>query len=676
VTAERLKGKELVDRTIYSVPAQIANTSNNGYDILKKIPQVTVDYQNNITLNGSSNFIIQVDGRQRDKEFLAKLLPSDIENIEIITNPSGKYEGNIDGVINIILKKEARYGINGSVSAQIKPFLKPTDALVGSLDYSMGKITFYVTGTGVIQKLDIGSKNYSSFKTVDSLSNSIGKGKISTAYASINSGFDYFPNAKNMFSLNVNYTPVNQNVKVGSNADLLKNNVVRNTMTSASENDMQSNEFNISLFYKKTFAKSVQELTSEINYYHFTSDNTSDFKNNRYNYDPEYHIGSLDRNEFDDDNRNYIMAKMDYTQPLGLSAKLETGYQFYYQKLDYNFTINHDAMSDNFFRYQELRNSVYAGVTLNLKKFGFQAMLRVENSNINADSVTEPNYSCLLPSANVQYKISASHNIKFTYNRRITRPGIFDMNPYWKIGSSYDVSEGNPDLKPEYRDRLQLTYTWNFGNNYFSPNIYYEYLSNRIGRKYQYIESPIDGSLTTFTKPYNLLTGYEYGGGVTAMLWLLNINARLYKGHFDKYVDQAAIIPARDYFSYAITGTVYVPLTKDKKTVVYSYLSYNGLNMNAQTKTYTKPLYALGAQKQVKDHSFGFFYLFPLSKELDYQKTETSTSYYYSKNITSVDFSWFVEFIYSYKFNKGKNVKKSNRSLNIESDSKKTQIGM
>ncbi len=93
VVGERLKGKEMVDRTVYSIPDAIARSSTNGYEILKKIPQVNVDFQNNITMNGSSNFIIQVDGRQRDKEFLAKLLPSDIESIEIVNNPSGKYEG-------------------------------------------------------------------------------------------------------------------------------------------------------------------------------------------------------------------------------------------------------------------------------------------------------------------------------------------------------------------------------------------------------------------------------------------------------------------------------------------------------------------------------------------------------------------------------------------------------
>src|ERR1035437_1319072 len=187
VVAERLKGKEMVDRTVYAIPAVIAKTSTNGYDILKKIPQVNVDFQNNITLNGSSNFIIQVYGRQRDREYLAKLLPSDIESIEIVSNPSGKYEGNIDGVINIILKKEARYGINGNAGLNVKPFNKPTVQATGSLDYSMGKITFYITGFSYLQKLNINTTNTSNFLMNDSTSNMAG-----TSGLKVTSSFGYF----------------------------------------------------------------------------------------------------------------------------------------------------------------------------------------------------------------------------------------------------------------------------------------------------------------------------------------------------------------------------------------------------------------------------------------------------------------------------------------------------
>ena len=166
VVGERLKGKEMVDRTTYAIPDVVARTATNGYDLLKKIPQVNVDYQNNVTLNGSSNFIIQVDGRQRDKEYLARLLPSDIQSIEIISNPSGKYEGNIDGVISIILKKEARYGINGNVGLNLKPFNKVTSQTTGSIDYSVGKITFYLTALNIYQALDISQTNESRFTAI------------------------------------------------------------------------------------------------------------------------------------------------------------------------------------------------------------------------------------------------------------------------------------------------------------------------------------------------------------------------------------------------------------------------------------------------------------------------------------------------------------------------------
>jgi len=674
VTADRLKGRELVDRTVYAIPSQVAQSSINGYDILKKIPQVNVDFQNNVTLNGSTNFIIQVDGRQRDKEFLAKLLPSDIESIEIISNPSGKYEGNIDGVINIILKKEARYGMNGNIGAYIKPIKKPTTIATASIDYSLGKITFYATGLVFQQNLNIYSTNYTQFKTLDSLSNMIGSGGIKITSTSINSGFDYYMNDKNSLSLNFNYKPISQSVDMVSHADLSKSGSIENTLRSASTENLKSDEYNVSLFYKRDFKKAIQEFTAEITFYSFISDTRNGFSNTRYDYSPVTLLDSYVRDESDYNKRNYVSTKLNYVHPIGLTTKLETGYQFYYQNLHYDFMINNE-ITNNLFKYLEYRNSVYAGITINLKKIGFQTMLRIEDSNIKADSVTSPHYYCLLPSANLQYKFSSSHNIKFTYNRRINRPGIYDMNPYWKISSNYDISQGNPDLKPEYRDRMQVTYTWNFGSNYFSPHLYYELLSDRIGQRYLSIESPIDSNLAIFRKPYNMLTGYEVGGGINAMLWFVNINARIFKGHFKEFASQSSFIPARDYFSYSITGYAYAPLTKDKKTTAFLFLSYNGVTMDAQTKTYNMAIYGFGAQKQIKDHSLGFFYLLPFSRKIDYQKSETNTPVYFAKNTVGFDVSYYIQLMYSYKFNKGKNVKKSNREANIESDSKSVGIG-
>jgi hypothetical protein len=673
VVGERLKGKEMVDRTVYAIPTAISKSSNNGYDILKKIPQVNVDFQNNVTLNGSTNFIIQVDGRQRDREFLAKLLPSDIETIEVVTNPSGKYEGNIDGVINIILKKEARYGMNGNVSLTVKPFGKITSNATGSLDYALGKITFYVTAFTFAQNLNINTTGESRFTTIDSTTNVAGKGGIKVGMSTVNTGFDYYMNDRNNLSFNISYKPIHQDIDMPSETILSKNLNPLSTISASTVNKLKSDESTFSLFYKKTFKKPVEEFTAEANYYIFKSDQRNDFANTRYLYNTDSVLNSYTRAELNLNKRNYFSTKLNYVYPLGMSAKVEVGYQLYEQMMSYDFIIN-NVESTNLFKYEEFRNSVYGGITWNMKKFGFQTILRVENSNINADSVTQHNYSCFLPSANIQYKFSASHNIKFTYNRRINRPGIYDMDPYYKIGQNYEISTGNPNLKPDYRDHLQLTYTWNFGSNYFSPYVYQEYFANRIGTEYKIITSPVSGSLTTMTKPYNLLNGYELGGGVNAMLWFININARIYKGHYNEYTGASVTIPARDYFSYAITSYAFKQLNKKKTTTAFLFLSYNGVNINAQSKTYSIPLYGFGMQQQLKDHSLGIFWLLPLSKNVRFSRTETSFPAFTSRNITGIDISNYIQFTYSYKFNKGKNVKKLNRNVEVESDSKTQAI--
>lgn len=676
VVGEKLKGKESVDRTTYSIPPLIAKSSSNGYELLKRIPQVNVDFQNNVTLNGSSNFIIQVDGRQRDKEFLAKLVPADIESVEVISNPSGKYEGNIDGVINIILKKEARYGLNGNVGFTLKPINKVTYTGTGSIDYSMGKVTFYVTALTGSQSLFINTSDRFTYKNLDSLNSSFGKGRIKVDFPSVNTGFDYYINDKNNLSFNVAYKPIRQDIDLLSQSDLIKSDEIKNILETETNNLTKSDEVTVSLFHKKTFNKPIQELTSEFTYYSFKSHQDNDFRNYMLDVLLQDTISMYTRLEDDENKRDYFSAKINFVQPIGMKTKIESGYQLYTQQMDYDFKINDTALG-NLFEYKELRNSVYTGITVNLKKIGFQAVLRMENTHINSDSVSDPDYITFLPSTNLQYKFSNSHNVKLTYNRRINRPGIYDMNPYQKIGQNYDVSVGNPDLKPEFRDRLQLTYTWNFGSNYFSPNVYYEFLSDKIARKYEITTSPVTGSVTSFTKPYNMLSGNEYGGGLNAMLWFVNINARIYKGHFKEYAENSVtLLPARDYFSWNTTSYAYAPLDKAKKTTAFAFLSYNGVNVNAQSKTYNMAFYGFGAQKQIKDHSIGFVWLLPFSSNVKLSRTETDTRDYHIQNIVGFDVSWYIQVMYSYKFNKGRNVKKIGHKVDVESDSKSKGIGM
>jgi hypothetical protein len=181
--------------------------------------------------------------------------------------------------------------------------------------------------------------------------------------------------------------------------------------------------------------------------------------------------------------------------------------------------------------------------------------------------------------------------------------------------------------------------------------------------------------LTTISKPFNLLSGYESGGGLNAMLWYININARVYKGHYNEYSGLSTFIPAVDYYSYSITSYAFYSFDKKKKTTAYMFLSYNGVNVNAQSKTYSIPFYGFGMQKQIKDHSFGVFWFLPMSTNVNLSRTETTTPVFTSRNIIGFNASNFIQFTYSYKFNKGKNVKKLGRTVDVESDSKSQAIG-
>ncbi|MDF1548941.1 MAG: TonB-dependent receptor [Bacteroidales bacterium] len=676
VVGDKIQGKELVDRTVYNIPPAVAKSSTNGFEILRKIPSVQVDFNNNVTLEGKSNFIIQVDGKQRDKEYLARLLPEDIESVEVITNPSGKYDASIDGVINIKLTKEARVGINGNISGMVRPAKKPSGYVAGGLDYGREKITFYVSGYSFFQGLDNNTTSYSRYMIpakADSIIDSKGTGDFGIVASSVSTGFDYRINDKNTLSLNVSYKPNTMSTELENNGNIYNNNLLTNFQDYTTSNKTNSDETNASLFYKKEFKKPIQELTAEATWYLFNSTNNNDFVSNLYGDNHDIPDTSIFRNEKAINERTYMSAKVDYVHPIGVSMRLETGYQIYYQSLNYDFNSS-DAALSNVYDYSEFRNAAYLGWTWNVKKFGLQATLRAEYSDIKVSDAFRSDYFTLLPSTNIQYKISGSQNIKLNYNRRINRPDIYNLNPFERISPDFNISKGNPFLEPEHRDKVELKYTLNFGKNYFSPAIYYEHISKKISTLNNSVFDPITGREFTISSPENVLTGYETGVGINTMLWFLNINGSVFKGYYNEFNGQSPPIESRDYFSYRVTSYAFAPLFK-KKVNVFAFVSYNGVRVDAQSKTYSTPFYGFGAQMNGKKHSFGFFYFLPFKSDLNISETIIETPAYYSKSINSFDVSYYTQIQYSYKFNKGKSIKKLKRDAEIESDTKGGGIG-
>ncbi len=679
VKGNYVKAKELVDRTVYEILPEIEKTSTNGYDVLKKIPSVQVDFNNNVTLNGKSNFIIQVDGKQRDKEFLARILPGDIESIEVIHNPSGRYEGDIEGVINVILKPEARRGINGNFGMQIKPVDKPTVGAMASIDYGREKVTFYVSGYSFIQQLNISGKDYRRLTLpknqllMDSIIDMSSSGDFSISASSINTGFDYYLNNKNTLSLNYSYKPYTNKINLLNNGDILLNRQLVNEQENETKVDTKSSESNISLFYRKKFKKPIQEFTIESNYYFFHSKDTNSFIQKLLLPEVADPLDLTTRNELTINKRDYLSTRADYIQPIGVSMRLEAGYQFYLQHMEYEFGTKDEPATNNYL-YEELRNAGYVSFYWNLKKFSLQSTLRVENSMININDEIEPGYTTFLPSTNLMYKFNPKHSIKFTYNKRINRPDLYRLNPYEKLNNDQSISTGNPFLEPEDKNKLQLSYSMNIKKINFSPYVYHEIYSDKIDNLTASRLSSTTEKEVIFHSPENVLTGYEQGFGLNASLFSFNVNGSIYKSHFNAFGNDSLRIEAQDNFSYRLTSYVYAPLFKEKMHA-FAFVSYNGKTKSAQTYTYNPLFYGLGGQHTIKNHTWGIFYLLPFSKQIRFQKTITETPTIYSENTQYFDASWFVQLTYSYKFNKGKAIKKSERKSDVESDTKKGGIG-
>ena len=677
VTGEKIKGKELVDRTVYSIPSNISKSSVNGYEVLQKIPSIQVDINNNVTLNGSSNFIIQVDGKVRDKEFLAKLLPSDIESVEVINNPSGKYEGTVDGVINIILKKEARYGINGKIEVGIRTYQKFTGYTSGSLDYGLGKLRLYLTGYSWNQNLGVFSTGYYNYGT--SISNGSGTGTYKLSANTINTGFDYNFNDKNTLNLNLNFKPYINDIHVNNLGTALAINSVTGLLQDStilkypSTNNVTTQEYNLSLFYKKQYQKPIQELTSELRFYRYhstTDNNLSQFFSPPQK--PDSIVYSIPDVEHNIDDRTAYTAKIDYVYPIGISSKIEAGYQLYYQDINYNYSRN---SLDTPFHYTEFRNAGYAGLSGNIKKFGLQAMMRAEYSSIDINSTSANSYLCLLPTANLQYKYTGTQNIKLTYNRRIVRPGVGDLYPFLK-SSALSFTQGNPYLEPEYDDKFQLTYTANIKKNYISPSIYYTLISNKIGQEIQREDFQPSG-FTNVAKSKNILSGYERGIGLNAMFLFFNVNARVYQGHYESYTDStvkpAVRIAYNNYASFSLNSYMYGQIFW--KINGFAFINYNGLSVNAQSRSTSTPFYGFGGQRTFGSHTIKFFYLLPFSKDITMNRTKTSSPGFYSNTSYGFDASYYIQVGYTFQFNKGRTVKKVVHSEESESDIKTQVIG-
>ena len=665
VNGSKVKVTELGDRTVYGIPDGIKKTSTDGLDVLRKVPAVQVDYLNeNITVNGKTNIKIEVDGITRDKDYLKRLHPSQVDKMEVITSPSGKYDADVDAVINIITNPAMKFGLKGMASVMALPISGDTyiGRVNGSLDYGMEKISYYVAANGSLQHFGINTDMNRIAGTSELQRN--GNQMIRGNNQNVNAGIIYDPDELNNLNVNVAF---NNNANNNS-GDALNNNFSNKVLSSAFRTNTNSNSTNngltSSLFYKHKFDKKTQHgFEVELKYYKsLTNSSGNDYQNTDFNPlssattlpGPLVHEGS-------NTNTQTFTGQSNYTLPFDSVYSFNVGVSGNFNKynIDNTSTIAQVPNLD----YSDLRLGGYAELSRNFKKGSIKIGSRFETSHVIINSVTGGDYYSPLPYANGSLKFNDNHSIKLSYSRRVLRPGASQLNPLESRVDSQTVSTGNINLKPAYRDNFQFTYnvkvTLGKVTLNLAPQLFYEMKTGLI----QTLISQRGTTNVFESKPFNVSNGYEAGSGLSVNSQIgklmFNSNFRYSFNHINQYQNQ---IQATNQRSWNWNSFMMFPIPWDLKVI--GMLNLNGPVLDGQSVNQQSPFYLLGLVKQFKNNSSLNIIAFnPFATKFFDSKSTLRNNTFYQQTDTYMKTTAAFVLMYSYNFKVGKSIEKQKRNV-------------
>lgn len=642
---------ELADRTVYGIPEGIQKTSTDGVDVLRKIPSVQVDYLNeDITVNGKSNIKIEVDGISRDKGYLKRLHPSQISKMEIITNPSGKYDSDVDAVINVVTNPAMRFGLKGM--AYIGAFPIATDSYVGlvngSLDYGLEKISYYVAANAITQDVSIKSDMYR--KSGADVTNQAGNQSVNVGLANINLGFIYDPDENNDISFNLAYN----NTGILVNGNTLYNSTINGFSSlyrTESKTDQKNDGLTSTLFYKHSFDKKTQHgLEAELKYYNSLKNQTvTDFRNS-YLDDEDSILFQTDwQRERTKTNVRTLSGQSNYNLPFDSIYFFNVGVNGNFNRYETNNT--NALMNAANMDYTDNRVGGYAELSRTLTKGTIKLGSRFEASSVVINGSSPHAYYSLLPYVNGFYRLNKDNSIKLAYSRRVLRPSADQLNPMVSAVDSQTIAKGNMDLKPAYRDNFQLTYNWKVSYKKlvfnFSPQFFYEYKTGLI----QTILSKNASTGMFESKPTNVSDGYDYGAALALNSQLgpimLNSNFRYTKYHVDAYLDQIASMN-RGSWNWNSFAMSQLP----KNFNVMAMVNVSGPVLSGQTVSENSMMYLIGLGKQFKNNSTVRLMAYnPFSKYF-FRSTSTINTpslYQVNHNYLRKDYGFMLMYVYSFK---------------------------
>lgn len=510
-----LKGVEIVgsqsyvdykiDRKVINVSRDLASTGSSAVEALQNVPSVTVDIEGNVELRGSSNFTVLINGKPSPLsggDALEQIPSSAIKNIEIITNPSAKYDPDgMTGIINVILKDNVKQGLNGIVEASAASF--DSYGFNTTLNYRKEKWNYYGgVDLRTRNRPGDGSSDMKNFANPDTLfyrNSDLDRLRYRNNYT-FKAGIDYFANDRNSFGIEGAYGINNRGKDYFSRITEYYEPSIDPTIYNTSHNTggRESHFLKMNLSWQHKFKSKGDKLDvlAFINKSDYYKDEYQKEEFSDEDWTPELEIKQWINTN--DDNRNIdFRLKADYTKMLSNNRKFEAGIQsrnyrenstFVYHNYD---TIKNDweilPQNGNTLIFNRDIFSIYSTYGGTINNFGYQLGLRGEYTNRLIESIegnkgSKINRFDFFPTIHLSQKINDKNSVMASYSRRIDRPGGWELGPNPMYISSTFIRIGNPELEPEYTDSYEISYQTNFAKSFISLEGYYRTTKNKISR--------------------------------------------------------------------------------------------------------------------------------------------------------------------------------------------------
>ena len=681
VTTERSVIENKVDKLVYNADQDITNAGGDAAEVLRKVPMLTVDLEGNVSLRGSQNIRILINGKPSGTFASSvadalKLIPADqIKQVEVITSPSAKYDGEGSaGIVNIITKKKSIEGISGSVDVGVGT---RQNRGVASLNVARGRFGMNGSASSYYSWPNDGTLDFTRTDEIENVERVFEQSGITeTSRLGFNARVGAFYDINAFSSINSSFSLNGFTFDTDGRTSLSYIDPVQSISQQYNRNLLGKSLFS-GYDWTTDFTKKYKDPEKELVFAVQVSGNTNDRENDVTQTD----FPVLDELNKNDGKNLETTFQVDYTHPFSKALKMEVGAKTVLRDIDSDYSSLNEATNiidegrTDIFKYDQNVFAGYLSFNINFaKKYSLVAGARYETTDIagtfrDEDELDFTNdYANLLPSIILSRKLKNYSNLKISYNKRIQRPSLFYINPFSDDSDRRNTTTGNPNLFPELVHQFDIGYNTFVKGTVVAASIYYKYTEDIIE---SFFDVSGDIGATTFRNVgENTSVGFNIFSSKTIKWLTLRGNLNMYSYQVKGTLNGVELENEAMMYNIFVSGSV--DLKKGWKGELWGF--WNSPKQTLQGFNPSFSMYSFGIKKQLWDKrgSFGINVIDPFNR-VKFFKSELEGENFSQFSTFGLPFRSFgVNF--SYKFGK-LDFKQQNRKSKIKNDDLKQGDG-